>query len=336
MTARVLLVGLGQVGVRAARQLLDTDGVAELLVACHDRGHAEEAARNLADGAVGVELDGDGLPADLAVVVSALPAGPDALLASRALRAGVPFVSVTDDSDGLRELRHLDDAARDAGSVVLAGCGLAPGIGDVLAGHAADALDALDEVHVARWGVAGPASVAAAASARRLPARELLDGAVRDATRAGAELVWFPDPVNGRECTLVDGGVELIAGSRPGIARATMRLGVPHRHWWRPLALGLGPSDPAATWGALRVEAWGWRDGVRSAIVYGMIERVAVAAGAALGVAGAWLAGALPELGPWPGAGVHGAGAVVPAVPFLAELDRRGVKAAAFEGVGVS
>ncbi len=336
MTTRVLLAGLGQVGVRAARQLLDTEGVDEVLVACRDRRHADEAAHNLADGAVAVDLDGDQLPDDVAAVVSALPAGPDAILAARALRAGVPFVSATDDSDGLRELRHLDDSARAAGSVLVAGCGLAPGIGDVLAGHAADALDSLDEVHVARWGVSGPASAAAAARARRLPARELLEGAVRDATRAGAELVWFPDPVNGRECVLVDGGVELIAGSRPGIARATVRLGVPTRRWWKPLALGLGPTDPGATWGALRVEAWGWRSGTRTAIVYGMIERVAVASGAALGVTGAWLGGALPALGPTPAPGVHGAGAVLPAVAFLAELDRRGVRAAAFEGVGVS
>ncbi len=217
---------------------------------------------------------------------------------------------------------------------MLAGCGLAPGIGDVLAGHAADALDRLDEANVARWGVAGPASAEVARRALRLSAREWLDGSVREAPRVGAELVWFPDPVGPRECTLVDAGVELLAGSRHGIERATTRLGLAERRWWQAVAGGLAAHDPGETWGALRVEAWGWRGDVRETIVYGMIEHVAVAAGAALGIAGAWLAGALPELGAVPPAGVHGLGAATPAVPFLRELDRRGVKAAAFVGVG--
>jgi hypothetical protein len=70
-------------------------------------------------------------------------------------------------------------------------------------------------------------------------------------------------------------------------------------------------------------------------VVYGVIERTAVAAGTVLGVTGAWLAGALPVLTPaTPGA--SGLGAAIEPVPFLAELARRGVKGAAFEGVAVA
>ena len=74
----------------------------------------------------------------------------------------------------------------------------------------------------------------------------------------------------------------------------------------------------------------------RTSVVYGVIERTAVAAGTVLGVTGAWLARALPALDPLPPAGAHGLGAVVDPALFLAELASRGVKAAAFEGVAVA
>jgi hypothetical protein len=61
-----------------------------------------------------------------------------------------------------------------------------------------------------------------------------------------------------------------------------------------------------------------------------------VAAGTVLGVTGAWLSGALPDLAAVAEPGAVGLGAVVAPVPFLGELARRGVKAAAFEGVAVA
>ena len=55
-----------------------------------------------------------------------------------------------------------------------------------------------------------------------------------------------------------------------------------------------------------------------------------------LGVTAAWLAGGLPALGRFPRRVPSGLGAVAAPVPFLGELARRGVKAAAFEGVAVA
>ena len=85
----------------------------------------------------------------------------------------------------------------------------------------------------------------------------------------------------------------------------------------------------------VRAEVWGAQGDTRATVVYGVIERTAVAAGTVLGVTAAWLAGGLPALGPRPEAGAAGLGAVAAPVPFLGELARRGVKAAAFEGVPV-
>jgi hypothetical protein len=82
---------------------------------------------------------------------------------------------------------------------------------------------------------------------------------------------------------------------------------------------------------------WGWRDGVRDALVYGVIERPGVAAGTVLAVTAARVAGRLIDVRLRdPGPGSRGLGALVEPAPFLAELARRGVKAAAFEGLAVA
>ena len=66
-----------------------------------------------------------------------------------------------------------------------------------------------------------------------------------------------------------------------------------------------------------------------------MIEHPSVATGTVLGVSTAWLAGALPHVAE-AAPGAFGLGAAVKATPFLAELARRGVKAAVFEGAAVA
>jgi hypothetical protein len=329
----VLVVGLGEVGIRAARQLIDTPSIDRVIVAARRLEHAREVATALHDGAEPYQLGRDDpLPADLAAVVTALPGEADASLARRAVAAGIPYASAADRDATLRSLLALDVEAKAHSTRVVAGCGLAPGLTDVLARHAVGALDAVDELHVARWGVAGSESAAEARRAQREEAREWRDGELVHEKHRGAELIWFPDPVGARECELVATGVELLVAATPGAGRVTARLGIPAAKRLTPP----GRRDPGAGWGAVRVEAWGWRGTARTSVVYGVIERTAVAAGTVLGVTGAALAGALPDVGAAPTAGAFGLGAVVEPVPFLAELSRRGVKAAAFEGVAVA
>ena len=78
-----------------------------------------------------------------------------------------------------------------------------------------------------------------------------------------------------------------------------------------------------------------WRGALDVVVVAGTIGFLAVAAGTVLGVTGACLAGAVDGVIAG-AAGAFGLGAVVSPAPFLAELARRGVKAAAFEGAAVS
>jgi hypothetical protein len=329
----VLVVGLGQVGVRAARQLLDTPGVDRVLVGARDLGDAREIANALHDGAEALRFaPGDSVPEGVDAVASAVPADVDVRVARAALRAGASFASCADRDDTLRELLSLDDEARGAGVRVVAGCGLAPGLSDVLARHAATLFDTVDEIHVARFGVAGPASISEVRRARGEEPYEWRDGRPLRDKRRGPQLVWFPEPVGARECELVATGVDQLVQANPGARRITARIGEPP-----PRRLPIpGGRDPGLAWGSVRVELWGSRDGRRSSIVYGAIERTATAAGTVLGITTAWLAGARPEVVAGPASGAFGLGVAVKPVPFLAELAQRGVKAATFEGVGVA
>jgi hypothetical protein len=329
----VLVVGLGDVGVRAARQLLDTPGVDRVLVAGRSKERAREVAAALQDGAEPVVLsEREALPSGIDGIASAVPSAADVTLAERAVAAGIPFASSDDGEATIHALLALDGAARAANTSVVVGCGLAPGLSDVLARHAVGALDAFDELHVARWGVAGPASVNEARRAQREPASEWRNGELLRDKHRGPELIWFPDPVGARECELVSTGVDLLVAANPGSGRITARLGIPSTRRFVPP----GRRDAGAEWGAVRVEAWGWQGPTRASVVYGVIERTGVAAGTVLGITAAWLAGALPEVAEAQAPGALALGSVVKPVAFLAELAHRGVKAAAFEGVAVA
>lgn len=327
MTA-VLLAGTGAVGVRTARQLLETAGVDQLLVTDRRPERATEVAAAVNAETVPYGVVPDGLDA----VALALPGNAAASLAREAIRQGISVAAASDDDDGIDALLALDTAARERGATVVVGCGLAPGLTDVLARHAADALEQPDEVHVSRVGTAGETCAAALRRARRERPAEWRDDSRRVERRLAPELVWFPDPVGARECVTVAMGVQLLHDAVPGVRRATVRAAEPPR---RPRGFVTRRRD-ADDWGAARVEVWGWRIGARDALVYGVIERPGVAAGTVLAVAAARVAGALPDVrlrDPAPGS--RGLGALVDPAPFLAELARRGVKAAAFEGIAV-
>ncbi len=329
-----MVAGLGDVGVRAARQLLDTPGVEQVFVAARARDRADEVASALHDGATPWQLDGETFPPGVTTVASTLPADDDIALATAAVRAGISYATCSDDSGAIGAMLALDAEAATSGAQVVIGCGLAPGLSDVLARHAAGALDTVDEIHVARWGVAGARCAASARRAQRDPGLEWRDGAYLHDRRQSAQLVWFPDPVGARECELVATGVELLVAAAPGVERVTARLGAPSRSG-RPRLVPPSRRDRAADWGSVRAEVWGQLGSTRAAVVYGVIERPAVACGTVLGVATAWLGGALPHVAA-AGPGAFGLGAAVAAPAFLAELARWGVTAAVFEGAAVA
>lgn len=346
----VLLVGAGAVGRRTARQLAETDGVERILIADRAAGVAAEAAQAMGAGAEAVEWSPDRpLPAGVTVVASAVGGSAERAVFERALEAGVPAAGCADDAGTVRSLLDLDDAAREAGVPLAVGCGLAPGLADVLARHAADAVESVEEIHVARAGSAGPACRATVDRAERGAVLEWRDGAwARHRAGSGRQLVWFPSPVGGLDCHRAGSGqAALLVDAFPGLARASMRVASPlgpGRSLPGVRVLGHFPMvtarlaaaggarrrNPDGDWGAVWVEVRGRRGRSEEILVYGAVDRMAFAAGAVLGVTALWLAG----LGAAPVAatGAHGLAVLVDPVPFLGELARRGVKAAAFEG----
>jgi len=321
----VLLVGTGQVGIRAARQLADTPGFRRLWVASRDADRAAELAAIMGPVAEPNPTDAVHVPEGVAVVAIASNRPDRAAWVRAALRAGASVVSSDDD-----DLGELDATARVADATVIGGCALAPGLSDVLARHAADAFTTIDEVHVARVGASGPACIEAVREARRQTPGEWRDGGWRADRAFGPELVWFPEPIGARECQLVREAVTATVTTVPTARHATVRYGPPPPA--RRIAARLRRDPLDSGWGATRVEVSGTRAGTRESIVYGVVDRMPVVAGAVLALAALELTGLGTRGGP-PPVGVRALGEVAQPVPFLTELARRGVKAAAFVGV---
>jgi hypothetical protein len=120
----------------------------------------------------------------------------------------------------------------------------------------------------------------------------------------------------------------LLHGAFPSADRITARVGATRRDRLTASLPMLRRPHPEGTIGAIRVELRGRRGGAREIAILGAMDRPGVAAGAVAAVA-AWWAGErrLERVG------AAGLAELVSPVPFLSELARRGVKAAAFDGV---
>ena len=322
------MVGTGAVGARAARQLLTADGVDELRLVDLNAGHVGALASSLGPPAAAGAWDPGTLSAG-DVVVLAVP-GNHGALARAALARGASVVSTADSVAGVRELLDLDGEARSAGATVVVGAGFAPGYTCVLARHAASGFDVVDEVHVAKAGTGGPACARQHHGALTEEAVDWRDGAwaVRRGG-SGRELCWFPEPLGALDCYragLPDALV--LVPAFPGVRRVTARMAASRRDRLTARLPMLRQPHPEGLLGAARVEVRGRRGPVTDVRVLGALDRPAIAAGAVAGLAAVWaLDGRLAR----PGAG--GLGELVgEPVPFLAELARRGVRAAAFEG----
>lgn len=329
----VLVAGTGAVGGAAARYL-GLVGVGRIL--CSDRRARRARVAARAVGSPGLPAGhpvaevvpwrpGRDLPGGPAVVACAMPPGPEVRAVRAAIQAGIGVVTATDDAATIADLLELGPSARAAGVTVVVGAGLAPGLADVFAGHAAEAFDVVEEIHVARCGVAGRACARVAERARGRRAFEWRGGVRTEVRRRGPELVWFPDPVGARDCVPTTDGIRLLARAFPDVALLSARRSRPGGR-----RLGRRETGPAA----VRVRVWGQRGRAREVLEYGAVGEAAELAGAMLAV----VAGALArrdervlDLRP----GVMGAAEVVRPRAVLAQLAELGTQLVAFEGVPV-
>jgi hypothetical protein len=315
--------------MRAVRELVGTPGVERVLLRSRRSARVGAAVESFGDRVAPWPADGRGQPTPHVVVVAGAP-GTHAASAAAHHAAGSSVVSTSDDPDDVRALFDLEGTPSVARVGVTVAAAFSPGLSSLLARHAADLLAEVDLVRVAMAGAGGPEC-----ERRRVEARSGIEPTWRDGRWASAEgsapeLVWFPDPVGALDATrgaLVEALVlhralpdvpTITAASVPPTS-ATRVTSLANR--LAPRGRGLTPPEPL---GAVRVEVSGRRaDGSETMVVYAVVDRPAVAAGAMAAVAATGPEATQP--------GVRVLGRPGEALPMLRELARRGVKAATFE-----
>lgn len=133
-------------------------------------------------------------------VVAALPSAVIPLGVRAAAAARKPWVDLTWPAN--EELPALQELVDEAGTLVVPGCGVEPGLTEIMARWAAEKLDSVDELHIKCGGIqavpSGPLAYKIVFGGHRLPLRELPariaeEGALRDVPRySGVEMFNFP------------------------------------------------------------------------------------------------------------------------------------------------
>lgn len=322
---RVAVVGLGAVGTRAARQLTSTPEVERVEVADVRATRIVEVAESLGSKAEPVTLDDAGRSADVVVLATDGPSQVER--ARRLVAAGVHVVATTDSVRGVRSLLDLGPEAEARGVTVAVGATFSPGLTCVLARLAADRMDTVDEIHVARLGTAGPFCARQHHQALGGTAIDWRDGGWQQRPAgSGRELNWFPDPIGAADCYRAElPDALLLVPAFAGVGRVTARLAATRRDRLTSRLPMLRRPHPEAGLGAVRVEVQGRVAGGIRVEVLGAMDRPGVAGGAVAGLAAVELGGGRAAR-----TGAGGLAELVEPRPFLAELARRGVKAARF------
>jgi saccharopine dehydrogenase-like NADP-dependent oxidoreductase len=325
---RVLLIGAGAVGARAARQLVEADEVREVLIAGSGAKRRAAVVKSTGDQATDAGAHGHEVSGVIDVVLLTGPAGRHVEAARHHLALGRPVVSASDSMTDVRGLLDLDAEAKVRGVAVVAGAAFSPGLSCLLARHGAARFDRVDELHVARSGTGGPACARLHHASLTGTALDWRDGGWQRRTAgSGRELCWFPDPIGAEDCYRAElPDALLLVPAFPGVGRVTARLAATRRDRITAHLPMLRKPHPEGLVGAVRVEVRGQRAGTSEVLVLGALDRPAVAAGAVAALA-ARAAGRreLPV-------GAGGLGVVDDPLPLLQELAGIGIKAAVFAG----
>lgn len=323
---QVLVVGLGAVGTRAARQLTSTDSVEKVIVVDDRPGRVVEVVASLGTKAEAGPSSTDPLP-DADVVLLATPAGRQLAPALEMVGRSISVVTTSDSIDEVRGLLDLGPEAEARGVTVAVGATFSPGLTCVLARFAAEQFDVVDEIHVSRLGTGGPACARQHHRALGSDAVDWRDGGWQ--TRpggSGRELNWFPDPIGAADCyraALPD--ALLLAPAFPGVGRITARVAATRRDRLTARLPMLRRPHPEAGLGAVRVELRGQGSAGHEVEILGAMDRPGVAAGAVAALTTVEIGEGRSNA---PGAA--GLAELVDCKPFLSELARRGVKSARF------
>jgi saccharopine dehydrogenase-like NADP-dependent oxidoreductase len=208
---RILVLGSGLMGPAAAFNAMADPEVSQVVL-CDLSQPQLEAARAKLAGRVGADklnmvvLDlrdqaaATHLMAGFHAVVAALPKPVIPLGIQAATEAGIPLVDLSWPLES--ELPGLRRRVEAAGSLVILGCGVEPGLTEIVARHLAEKLDRVDELHILCGGIperpAPPLGYKILFGDRQLPLREgearfVQNGELIPVPRySGVEKVFFP------------------------------------------------------------------------------------------------------------------------------------------------
>lgn len=147
---KVIILGAGLMGSAAAKDLSLDSQIDQIVVNDIDNRRLEEVASIDPDKISCTSVDVKDtdktarLLEDFSVAISALPHG----LSVPALKAAISAKTDAIDMVFEKEQLELDEKAREAGVLVIPGCGFAPGISNVLTKYAIDQLDSPEEAHI--------------------------------------------------------------------------------------------------------------------------------------------------------------------------------------------
>lgn len=133
-------------------------------------------------------------------MVLATPSGQSSLT-RRLVERGVSVVCTSDDVEDVRDLLELDGVARANNVSIVVGAAASPGLSGLLVAELASRVDVIDEIHVGVHGTGGPACARQHHRALAGEAPGWHDGQwITRPGGSGRELLWFPEPIGGRDC----------------------------------------------------------------------------------------------------------------------------------------
>jgi saccharopine dehydrogenase (NAD+, L-lysine-forming) len=162
---KALVLGCGEMGQVAIRDLVTHGVFVEVAVACRNPAHAEQVLAQIPPSTTRIslyQLDVQNSPLLIERMtghdVVCNITGPNfrnaVPVARAAIAAGVPLVDVSDDWAETLEILSLHEEAASAGMTIIVGLGASPGVTNILARYGANRLDRVDEVHTA-WVMRG-------------------------------------------------------------------------------------------------------------------------------------------------------------------------------------
>jgi lysine 6-dehydrogenase len=208
---KILVLGSGLMGPAAAYNAMSDPDVSQVTLCDMSQQQLDAAKAKLGSMKGGEKLTTVALDLSAQAATVKLMADFDAIVAAlartaipfgirAAIAAGKPLVDLSWPLEG--ELPAIVRAVEKAGTLVIPGCGVEPGLTEIMARHLAEKLDRVDELHIKCGGVpekpTPPLGYKIVFGGRQMPLREgdariVENGQLKPVPRySGTETVFFP------------------------------------------------------------------------------------------------------------------------------------------------